>query len=124
MPNKWYENLKKPDLTPPNYVFSIVWPILYAMMAVSSYRIWKLETCVGFCHPLVIFSIGLAFNLIWTTLFFKLKKPKLALLDLALIIIFTVWTIKLFYPLDKTAAYLLIPYLVWLLFALYLNSRF
>ena len=71
--NKWYKKLKQAPWTPPDYVFGIVWPILYLMMSVSLYLTITNKKCKGFCRPLPFFFIQLAFNLIWTTVFFKFK---------------------------------------------------
>lgn len=118
----WYNNLNKSKLTPPNWVFSVVWPILYTTLFVSFLLIKNNKKCINFCNPLLFFTIQLVFNLIWTTLFFKLKKTKLALLDLIIIIIFTIITIYKFQNINILASYILLPYLFWLLFALYLNT--
>ena len=118
---EWYNSLKKSKITPPNYVFPIVWSILYTLMGIAFYKIYMNKKCVGFCIPLIIFLIQLFFNLIWTTLFFKYRLFKLALLDTGLIIVFTIITIKYFYNISKIAAYLLIPYICWLSLAFYLN---
>ena len=118
----WYKNLKKPSWTPPNYVFGIVWPSLYFLMSISFYIVFTDKKCFPYCSPLTLFLIQLSFNLIWTTLFFKFKKTKLALLDLILIIIFTLWTYNEFYKINIFASRLLIPYILWLFLALSINS--
>ena len=117
----WYNNLNKSSLTPPNWVFSVVWPLLYTILFISLYLVWTDKNCFPFCNPLIFFVIQLCLNVIWTTIFFKLKKPLLALLDIILIIIFTLITLYKFYEINKTSFYLLIPYIIWLCFALYLN---
>ena len=73
MDRKWYDNLKKSKLTPPNWVFGTVWPILYTTLAVSFYLIKKEEKCNQWCEP-NFFSLQMFFNLIWTWLFFKQKN--------------------------------------------------
>lgn len=120
--NNWYQNLNKSPFSPPNWIFGVVWPILYTMMLFSVFIIWKNKKCFPYCLAITYFLIQLIFNLIWTTLFFKMKKPKLALLDLFLVIVFTLITIKKFYSINKYASYLLVPYILWLSFAFYLNS--
>ena len=117
----WYESLNKSSITPPSWVFRVVWPILYLFMFLSFFIIKKNPKCIAFCSPLYFFLIQLGFNLLWTTLFFKMKQPKLALLDLVLTIVFTFITILQFKTISNTSVYLLIPYLVWICFALYLN---
>lgn len=118
----WYNNLNKSSLSPPSWVFSVVWPILYTIMTISLYFVWSNKKCYPFCKPIYFFIIQLIFNLIWTTLFFKMKKPLLAFIDICFIIVFTFITIKEFYKIDKISSYLLVPYLLWLLFASYLNG--
>ena len=117
----WYSKLDRSSLSPPSWVFGAVWPILYTSMAISAYLIWTHKKCFPFCYPLVFFLIQLGFNLIWTTLFFKNKQPTLALIDLILIIVFTVITMIKFKKVYPIATYILIPYLLWLCFAFYLN---
>ena len=117
----WYQSLKKSPLTPPNKAFSIVWPILYLMMAISAGLMWKNPKCPGFCTPLIFFSAQLILNLMWTQIFFKQRNIRLALMFIIAILGLTIYTIYLFYPIDRVAAMLLIPYAAWLMFALYLN---
>ena len=119
--NEWYKKLKKATWTPPDYIFGIVWPILYILMAISAYLIFINKKCNPYCYALTIFFIQLLINLSWTTIFFKLKNIKLALLTLIIIFGLVVYTYVLFNKIDKIASYLLIPYLLWLLVALSLN---
>lgn len=119
--NNWYKSLSKAPWTPPSYVFGIVWPILYLLMGISFLLVWKNKKCFPYCSPLTYFLIQLGFNLIWTTLFFVMKKPLLALLDICLIIYFAMQTYNSFIKIDRLAAYLLVPYLLWLLLAFSMN---
>lgn len=119
--NYWYKSLQKAPWTPPPYVFGTVWPILYFMMAFSFLLVWKNKKCFPYCNSLTFFLIQLSFNLIWTTLFFKLKMPILALIDIVLITYFAFITQQMFSKVNKFAGYLLIPYLGWLLLALSMN---
>ena len=119
--NNWYKSLRKALWTPPSYIFGIVWPILYFMMAISFALVWKNKKCFPYCSPLTFFLIQLGFNLIWTTLFFKLKMPILALVDIMLMTYFAFITQKMFSKVNKLAGYLLIPYLGWLLLAFSMN---
>ena len=118
---EWYNKLNKSKYNPPSWIFGVVWPILYMFMIISFIIVKKNEKCKNYCDPLKFFTIQLLFNLIWTTIFFKFKNIKLALLDLILIIIFTFITIIQFYKISLTATLFLIPYFMWLCFALYLN---
>lgn len=117
----WYNSLKKSSLTPPSWIFGLVWPILYACMAIALYVVWTNSKCYPYCKAVTYFIIQLSLNLIWTTIFFKWKKPQLALVDLLLIIAFLYLTLVHFNNISKTAYFLLIPYGLWLCFALYLN---
>ena len=120
----WYRNIKSSPLSPPSYVFGIVWPILYFLMFLSALRIWQTKQCINtfLCTPLVLFGVHLIFNFSWTTLFFSWKRPDLALADILIILGLLIVIIKRFYALDKYAAYLLYPYFAWLVFAAYLNA--
>mgnify|MGYP000849784837 CR=1 FL=1 len=117
----WYNSLKKSSLTPPSYVFKIVWPILYTILTIAFIIIWLNKRCFPFCYPLVFFAIQMVFNLIWTTLFFVYNKPVWALIDVYLMIIFTIVSMIMFYKVNKVATYIMIPYLLWICFASYLN---
>jgi benzodiazapine receptor len=116
----WYQSIK-PSITPPNYVFPIAWTILYILIALSIYLSWtssdKKEK-----KPLTIwFSINLASNAIWNPIFFGLKMPALAFADIAIILISAIVLIKLTWKINKTASWMLLPYILWLIFATLLN---
>lgn len=116
----WYENLQRSPLSPPNYVFGIVWPILYTMMFVA--LILVLRTASIKSKAVLLFAGQLFLNLIWSPIFFKYKLYSVALIDIFLLIIVLGFTIVSFYKINNVAAYLLFPYLLWLLFASYLNT--
>ena len=116
---EWYESLKKSSLTPSNQIFPIVWTILYIMIALSGYKYISENSEDE--YGITIFSIQIFLNVIWTYLFFTLRKTKLALLDIGLLWITIVLTIKQFYKKSRLAAFLLMPYLAWVSFAGYLN---
>ena len=120
--NDWYKNLKRAPWSPPSFVFGIVWPILYTLMTIAFIMVWKDDKCYPYCSPLTTFLIQLAFNLCWTTIFFKMKMPRLALLDLVLTLIFTIATYSQFSKINVQAGKLLLPYIVWLFLAFSLNS--
>ena len=119
--NTWYKNLNKSRLTPPSWVFGVVWPILYILMTISFLIVQNNKKCYPFCNQLVYFIIQLGFNLIWTTLFFKMKRPLWALIDLILTMIFTFITYYQFNTISKLGSYFLLPYMIWITFAFYLN---
>jgi len=72
--NKWYETLNKAPWTPPNYVFGIIWPILYLLMFISFTLVFFNKKCKGGCRPILFFLIQLVLNLSWTTVFFTMKQ--------------------------------------------------
>ena len=115
----WYLNLNKSSLTPPGYIFSIVWPILYILMSISVWIIWKKEKKITFAIQLYI--IQLILNFAWVALFFKYHCINESLILLLFIWMLVIIIINLFYSINKTAGLLLIPYLIWLSFAFYLN---
>jgi benzodiazapine receptor len=117
--DSWYLNLNKSELTPPGYIFSIVWIILYILMSVSVWIIWTKEKKITF--PIQLYIIQLILNFTWSPLFFKYHCINESLLLLLLIWTLVFINIILFYLINKTAGILLIPYLIWLSFALYLN---
>ena len=120
--NEWYRKLNKAPWTPPDWVFGVVWTILYLLMGVSFLLVWTNKKCYPYCNPLLYFLIQLGFNLTWTTLFFEYKKPKLALLDLILTFVFTFYTYVEFKTISNKASLLLLPYLAWLSLAFTLNA--
>ena len=115
----WYDNLKKSKLTPPNYIFGIIWPFLYLLMIASLLII--LNKCKNCPLTIIVFIMQLLFNLVWTTIFFKEKNIKFALIDLVLTLIFSLITAMLFFRVSIIAGLLLIPYILWLFMAFYLN---
>lgn len=117
----WYSSLRKSPLTPPSWTFSFVWPILYFMIFLSFYLFFtssKKLLSYGFYY----FIIQLLLNLSWTTIFFSYKKICFSFIITILLLFFIILTIREFYKINKLSAYLLIPYLIWVIFASYLNS--
>ena len=117
----WYNSLKKAPLNPPNWVFGTIWPILYFMMFISCYLIWSDKDCKPYCENLNPFVIQLLLNLLWTTVFFKYKQLHLAFLIICAILYFSYKTYIKFLEINPLASYLLVPYIIWLCFAGYLN---
>ena len=116
--NNVYNTLDKPPLSPPGILFPIVWTILFILMGISAYRI-SIRNSNN--TELLIYFIQLIVNALWTPIFFGLNAYLFALIWLILLIVLVVIMIYKFYKLDNVSAYLNIPYLIWLLFALYLN---
>ena len=117
--DKWYKNLKKSPLTPPDYVFGIVWPILYLLLLVYFLLGLKEQNII----PLVYFIIQMILNLIWTSVFFKKKQINLAMYMLVVILFFTILSALEMYNKNNNIILplLLVPYILWLSFASYLN---
>lgn len=119
--NFWYLSLAKSPLTPPSEVFIIVWPILYTMMVISLFFYLRQGFSRDKILPIVIFTVQLLLNFAWSPVFFIHQDPLLALVILCLLIVFVICTIILFHKNSKAAAWLLVPYAIWLFFAFYLN---
>jgi len=118
--SQWYlEN--KPSITPPNYVFPIVWNILFFLIALSLYFAWIKTNKKQKKKVALVFGANLFLNVLWSFLFFTLQKPLLAFFDLLLLLATIVLMISTTYKIEKKPAYLLIPYLVWVCFAGVLN---
>lgn len=118
----WYETIKKPSFTPPNAVFAPVWAILYILMGLSAGIVWSR----GLYHvwvktALYHFVFQLLLNAIWSLVFFNLQQPLWALFVIITLFILILLTIKWFKIVIPLAAYLLIPYAIWIAFALILN---
>ena len=115
-----YNNFNKPPLSPPGIIFPIVWTILFILMGISIYRIIKTGN-FGVDSLKVLYYVQLIVNALWTPIFFGLNAYLLAFVWLlGLLILVIVMTVK-FHYLDKISAYLLVPYIIWLVFAGYLN---
>ena len=118
----WYTTLNKPSFNPPNWVFAPVWSTLFILMGVSGGLVWS----KGFHHAwvktaLYHFGFQLILNASWSIAFFGYQSPLAALFIIATLIVMVILTMKWFKIVSPLAAYLLIPYLVWLLFAAVLN---
>ena len=118
----WYITLEKPFFAPPNWIFGPVWIILYFLMGVSLYIVWKDELKSKTRNVFfVVFAIQLTLNALWSLLFFGLKSPLLGLIDILILDVMLVVTIFYAKRVSKYAAMLLIPYMVWIIIASVLN---
>jgi len=118
----WYTTLNKPSFNPPNWVFGPVWTLLYILMGIAAGLVWA----KGFYHiwvktALYYFGFQLLFNALWSIVFFGLQQPFWALIVIVILLILILATIKWFKIVSAPAAYLLIPYLLWVSFATILN---
>lgn len=118
----WYTTLNKPSFNPPNWLFAPVWSTLYAMMGVAAGLVWaRSAETYKVKAALSVFALQLALNSLWSILFFGLRNPTVALVEIVVLWIAIFLTIRRFYPISKWAAWLLIPYLLWVSFASVLN---
>ena len=115
------EMVNKPPLTPPAIVFPIVWTILYALMGISAARIWLAPESAERNRGLTVFVAQLIVNFFWPLFFFNLQAYGFAVLWLILLWVLVLYMILTFYKTDRLAAWLQVPYLLWLTFAAYLN---
>jgi benzodiazapine receptor len=117
----WYQTLSKPSFNPPNWLFGPVWTLLYFLMGISLYLIVRNGVNQKNKKAVYIFVLQLVLNTLWSIVFFGLHAPLLALIVIIALWYFILKCIILFYPLNKKAAYLLIPYILWVSFASLLN---
>ena len=116
------ETAAQPPLSPPAILFPIVWTILYALMGIGAARIWISEPSPERSRGLNLFVAQLIVNFFWSLIFFNLQAYGFALIWLILLWILVAWMILTFAKADKPAAWLQVPYLLWLTFAAYLNA--
>ena len=119
--SKWYNSLLKPPLTPPAAIFKPVWAILYIFIIISFVFYLLQHSDISKFKGYIFFTVQMILNILWTPLFFYFKNMLLALICVILMNIFIIFTIREFYKISKPAGYILIPYLIWTLFAAYLN---
>lgn len=122
-PGSWYATLHKPFFAPPNWVFAPMWITLFVLMGIALYLVWE----SGIKHrdvqvALGVFGMQFLLNVIWSFLFFGLRSPILGLVDILLLWVMIVATIAVFYRVNKSATYLLVPYIAWVSLASALNG--
>tara|TARA_B100000470_G_scaffold122371_1_gene94458 strand:- start:149 stop:625 length:477 start_codon:yes stop_codon:yes gene_type:complete len=115
----WYSTIIKPSFNPPDWVFAPIWISLYLLIGYASWLMWSSKNNTQ--KILNIYFIHLIFNASWTITFFAFHQILASLIIVGLIIFFVVWLIRLYYPINKISAYLMLPYLSWLCFAFVLN---
>jgi len=118
----WYATIEKPKFSPPNWVFAPVWIILFVLMGVSAYLIWNkgIEN-IKVKISLLTFGIQLVLNALWSFLFFRLQSPSYALFEIIMLWLAILLTIMNFFKISRIAGLLLIPYIIWVSFAVILN---
>lgn len=113
-PDAWYTHIKKPGLTPPNAVFPLVWTVLYILMAIAAWRIYRR---VGLDRAIALWAFQLAANAVWSPIFFRVHAIGWALFDIILLLILVTVTTYLFFKRDRAAGLMMCPYVAWVGFA-------
>ena len=120
--NSWYAGLRRPAFSPPNWVFAPVWTTLYLLMGISLFMVWNVgleKSAVK--KSIMIFSIQLLLNILWSYLFFGLRSPLMGFIEIVVMWLMILLTMLSFFKISKKAALLLVPYLAWVSIASYLN---
>jgi len=120
-PDDWYASLEKPSWNPPGWVFGPVWTALYTMMAVAAWLVWRRGGFAAQRLPLGLFMVQLAFNALWTPLFFGFHWIGTAFVEILLLGLAIAATLAAFRSVSRLAMWLLVPYLAWVSFAAVLN---
>ncbi len=117
----WYAELAKPSFNPPNEVFGPVWTLLYVMMGIAVWRVWRAADRDTTRGPLTLFALQLALNLGWSVVFFGLQKIGAAVATIFVLDVAVIVTTLAFRSVDRLAGLLMLPYLAWVGFATVLN---
>ena len=117
----WYPTLAKPAWNPPAWVFGPVWTVLYVLMAVAAWLVWRRAGWSGARRALTVFFVQLTLNAAWSGLFFGLRNPGAAFAEILLLWGAIAWTLVLFWRFSALAGMMFIPYLAWVSFAAVLN---
>ena len=118
----WYMGIEKPFFNPPNWVFGPVWTTLFILMGISRYLVWSRGIKTNDAKiALTLFAAQLVLNVLWSIIFFSLKSPFYAFIEIVILWTAILLTIIWFRKISKTAGYLLVPYILWVSFAAVLN---
>jgi tryptophan-rich sensory protein len=118
----WYGPLKKPFFTPPDWVFAPVWIILYILMGVAAFLVWRKSINQKQSRSaLILFGVQLILNVLWSVTFFGLRSPLGGLIEISILAVAILLTIQSFLQVSRVAGLLLIPYFLWVAFASGLN---
>lgn len=114
----WYVHLNKPAFNPPNWIFGPAWTLLYTLMGIAAGLVWsaKVDDAIK-RKALIVFVVQFVLNILWSLIFFNLRSPELALVEIGLLLSAIIWCMALFFPIRKAAGWLLVPYLLWVCFA-------
>jgi benzodiazapine receptor len=117
----WYKALKKPFFTPPAWIFGPVWISLFILMGISLFMVWRRQDHPRFKTALIFFFVQLILNVLWSAVFFGLRSPLLGFVDIVLLWVAILLTIQNCFRISRVAGLLLLPYIVWVSFAVVLN---
>ncbi|MCX6843538.1 MAG: tryptophan-rich sensory protein [candidate division WOR-3 bacterium] len=119
----WYKGLAKPSFNPPNWLFGPAWTVLYLLMAVAAWLVWKQGVgAAGVKLALAVFLVQLILNALWSILFFGLRSPLAGMVDIVVLWLAILATVILFFRVSVPAGILLLPYIAWVSFAALLNA--
>ena len=118
--SEWYYNLTKPILSPPDLIFAPMWTFLYILIIIALI-LYSITPAKNKKYGYIFFIIQILLNFSWSPIFFLMQNITLALIVIILLDIFVVLTIRKFYSVSKISGIILVPYLIWILFATYLN---
>lgn len=118
----WYNTLEKPSFTPPSWLFGPVWTGLYFMIAISFAAVWSQKETKESKKGKAFFLIQLFLNLLWSAVFFGLHSPVLGLIEIVVLFVFAVLTLKYFLKTSRSAGIIFLPYIIWISFAILLNA--
>jgi len=119
----WYAELRKPSFNPPNWIFAPVWSALYFLMALSAWLVWRRGDWGGAKLALTLFFVQLTLNVAWSGLFFGLRRPGTALVEIVCLLGTIVATALAFRPVSDLAFWLMVPYALWVALAALLNFK-
>lgn len=120
-PGGWYDTLAKPSWTPPDWIFPVAWTILYLMMGIAAWLVWKDHGFTEARDALTLFLVQLGLNAAWPGIFFGLQQIGTALAEILLLWILILFTLFLFWKFNRRAGWLMLPYLIWVSYAAALN---
>ena len=119
----WYRGLAKPSFSPPNWLFGPAWTVLYLLMAVAAFLVWRQGlSAPGVKLALLVFLVQLALNALWSILFFGMRSPLFGFVDIVVLWLAILVTTVLFFRVSTAAGVLFLPYIGWVTFAAVLNA--
>jgi translocator protein len=121
---EWFATLNRPSFSPPNWIFGPVWTTLYILLGISFFLIWKQEASKQRNQAIIVFLVQMALNFAWSFIFFYFNRIGLALAEIILLWTSIIIMLVLFFKLKPLAAYVNIPYLIWVSFATILNASY